>query len=99
MIRTATRALGAILSLSLLLSACDKPEAPKAADAPAAEKSPSKAAAQVDAARLTAAAKDGANWMSTGRTYDEQRHSPLDKINAGNVKQLGLAWHHDFDVV
>jgi len=99
MIRTATRALGAILSVSMLLSACDKPEAPKAAGAPAAAKSPSKAAAQVDAARLTAAAKDGANWMSTGRTYDEQRHSPLDKINAGNVKQLGLAWHHDFDVI
>ncbi len=99
MIRTTTGALSAILSLSLLLSACDKPQAPKAADAPAAATSPAKAAAQVDAARLTAAAKDGANWMSTGRTYDEQRHSPLDKINAGNVKQLGLAWHHDFDAI
>jgi len=37
--------------------------------------------------------------MSTGRTYDEQRHSPLTKINDANVAQLGLAWHHELDAV
>jgi PQQ-dependent dehydrogenase (methanol/ethanol family) len=52
----------------------------------------------VDAERLTSvAAKDAGQWMSYGRTYDEQRFSPLDKINAANVAQLGLAWHADFD--
>ena len=35
--------------------------------------------------------------MSPGRTYDEQRFSPLKKIDAGNVKQLGLAWFYDLD--
>jgi len=49
-------------------------------------------AANVDAARLTAADKDPGDWMSQGRTYSEQRFSPLDKINRSNVKDLGLAW-------
>ncbi len=42
---------------------------------------------------------DGANgdWPSYGRTYDEQRFSPLDAINAGNVSKLGLAWYADVD--
>ena len=35
--------------------------------------------------------------MSYGRTYDEQRFSPLKKINAENVSQLKLAWHYDLD--
>ena len=48
--------------------------------------------ANVDAARLTAADNEPGNWMSQGRTYSEQRFSPLDKINAGNVGALGLTW-------
>ena len=42
-------------------------------------------AAAVDAARLTAADSDAGNWMSYGRTYDEQRFSPLNQINDQNV--------------
>lgn len=38
---------------------------------------------------------DHAEWINTGRTPDEQRFSPLDQINAGNVRQLGLAWYAD----
>jgi len=34
-------------------------------------------------------------WLSTGRTWDEQRFSPMDQINAGNAAQLGLAWYAD----
>lgn len=54
-------------------------------------------AAQVDDERLLAAADDGANWLSYGRTYDEQRFSPLTAINDGNVGQLGLVWSSDLD--
>jgi len=39
--------------------------------------------------------KQGANWLSVGRTYSEDRYSPLSSINADNVKQLGLAWYLD----
>jgi quinohemoprotein ethanol dehydrogenase len=53
--------------------------------------------AVVDAARLINADQDTANWLTVGRTYSEQRFSPLDKINAQTVKQLGLAWSLDLD--
>ncbi|MBX9609911.1 MAG: PQQ-dependent dehydrogenase, methanol/ethanol family [Gammaproteobacteria bacterium] len=39
--------------------------------------------------------QDGANWLGYGRTYSEQRFSPLDQINADNVAKLGLAWSMD----
>ncbi len=55
----------------------------------------SAALADVDGARIAAADKEPQNWLSHGRTYSEQRFSPLAKINAGNVGQLGLAWSVD----
>ena len=54
-------------------------------------------AATVDSARLIAADRDPGNWMSHGRTYDEQRFSPLDHVNARNVHGLGLAWSFDLE--
>ena len=39
----------------------------------------------------------GAEWLTYGGGYDEQRFSPLDTINAENVGQLGLAWFADLD--
>ncbi|MGH9650564.1 MAG: PQQ-binding-like beta-propeller repeat protein, partial [Terriglobales bacterium] len=52
---------------------------------------------EVDARALTLAASNTEDWLSTGRTYDEQRYSPLERIDAGNVKDLGLAWYADMD--
>ncbi|NHO31554.1 PQQ-dependent dehydrogenase, methanol/ethanol family [Acetobacter fallax] len=37
------------------------------------------------------------NWLTYGRTYSEQRYSPLDKINRENVGQLKLAWINELD--
>ncbi|MDR7101085.1 PQQ-dependent dehydrogenase, methanol/ethanol family [Croceicoccus sp. BE223] len=37
------------------------------------------------------------DWAMHGGTADEQRYSPLDQINAGNVAGLKLAWYQDFD--
>ncbi len=56
---------------------------------------PAQAPARVDHARMLAADAEPGQWMGTGRTYDEQRFSPLDQINAGNVRRLGLAWFAD----
>jgi quinohemoprotein ethanol dehydrogenase len=53
--------------------------------------------AAVDDARLLAGDADGANWLSYGRTYDEQRFSPLTEVNDANVTQLGLSWSADMD--
>jgi glucose dehydrogenase len=96
------------VSLVVVLSACGAQHAPSgAADAGANATVGANAAAGasapvatnrvVDAARLTAADGDAANWLTYGRTYDEQRFSPLKQINAQSVGQLKLAWHYDLD--
>ena len=54
-------------------------------------------AANVDATRIVAADQDPANWMTYGRTYSEQRFSPLARITADNAKQLSLVWYADLD--
>ena len=48
-------------------------------------------------AMLVSADADDANWITHGRTYSEQRFSPLDQINAETVGDLGLAWFDDMD--
>jgi PQQ-dependent dehydrogenase (methanol/ethanol family) len=51
--------------------------------------------AAVDEARMLAAHDEPGQWLSYGRTYDEQRYSPLDQITAQNIDELGLAWFAD----
>ncbi len=46
----------------------------------------------VDGARISNADSEPENWMSNGRTYSEQRYSPLQKITDNTVADLGLAW-------
>jgi quinohemoprotein ethanol dehydrogenase len=81
------------LSLAALLVACGSKSTPPTPTAVA----PSAGKAAVNAARITAADSEPGNWMSYGRTYDEQRFSPLEQINAQNVSGLHLAWHYDLD--
>lgn len=51
----------------------------------------------VTAQRIINADSEPANWLTHGRTYDEQRFSPLTEINDRNVSNLGLAWHFDIN--
>jgi len=53
------------------------------------------ATGSVNSQRIEAADKEPGNWLSHGRTYDEQRFSPLDQINVDNGKNLGLAWYFE----
>src|SRR5690606_35159828 len=57
----------------------------------------SKTSSGVDDARLSGAHDEPGQWLSTGRTWDEQRHSPLKQIHTGNVGKLALAWYADLD--
>src|SRR5882672_2845723 len=50
---------------------------------------------QVDDAALRSSDSDSANWISYGRTYSEQRFSPLKQIDEQSVSRLGLAWSFD----
>jgi len=65
--------------------------------APTAEGAVSRGPAAVNTARLIAADAEPGEWMSHGRTYGEQRFSPLDQINTANVGKLGLSWFADLD--
>jgi quinohemoprotein ethanol dehydrogenase len=49
----------------------------------------------VDDARLRAADANAGDWLTHGRTYAEQRHSPLAQIRDDNAASLGLAWSID----
>ncbi len=49
----------------------------------------------VDAQAIAAAAPG--DWLTYGRTYDEQRFSPLDQVNKDTVSRLGVAWWSEFD--
>ena len=85
---------GVLLGLVLTVLAaigCSAPGNPRA-DALAAT-----APAAVTTARLTAADAEPGQWMSHGRTYGEQRFSPLDQITPESVGKLGLAWFADLE--
>jgi len=81
-------------------SGCDRsPSSDSQTVQPAAAKSTVRDSLPIDKERLRTAALDSANWMSIGRTYSEQRFSPLKQIDATNVSRLRLAWHYDLEAV
>jgi PQQ-dependent dehydrogenase (methanol/ethanol family) len=49
-------------------------------------------AANIDGDRIIHADATPGDWLSHGRTYSEQRYSPLKDINGDTVKKLGVAW-------
>ena len=51
-------------------------------------------AAPVTGERIVAADSEPQNWLAHGRTYGEQRYSPLTQVDDGNVGKLGLAWSY-----
>jgi quinohemoprotein ethanol dehydrogenase len=55
---------------------------------------PGAGAAPVTGQRIIHADQEPQNWLAHGRTYGEQRYSPLRQVNEGNVGQLGLAWSY-----
>jgi PQQ-dependent dehydrogenase (methanol/ethanol family) len=80
--------LVAILAAGL---GCRTPSSPQSV-----KETPTKPA-DVDGARIANADREPGNWMSHGRTYSEQRYSPLKQVNDANAGQLGLVWYYDLD--
>ncbi len=81
----------AIAAAASLATGCSKVSRDEAANQikPTAEKI---GAARINDATLVMADKDQANWLTHGRTYSEQRFSPLNQINDKSIANLGLAW-------
>ncbi len=78
------------VAVTLLLTACSR-----GSDGDTQEEVAAPAVANVDGARIIAAG--AGDWLSHGRTYSEQRFSPLNQITADNAAELGLAWYYDLD--
>jgi quinohemoprotein ethanol dehydrogenase len=55
------------------------------------------ASSRVTDAQIVSADSQPGNWLTQGRTYNEQRFSPLKEINDYNASRLGLAWYFDLD--
>lgn len=86
----------AVVASVLSMTGCGKEEQAEKTAESAVTTVTAPMAANVATDRLIAADADPSNWMSTGRTYSEQRFSPLEAINADNVAELGLDWYFDF---
>ncbi len=87
----------ALLLVSIFgLQGCKQEQAAREAPQPVND-STSPGIAAVNAERLITADTEPENWLAVGRTYSEQRFSPLKQINQDNVSRLGLAWYYDLD--
>ncbi len=64
-----------------------------ASPSPAGETAPPRAG-WVDAQRIADADLQPGAWLTYGRSYDEQRYSPLTQLDRGNVDELGLAFSY-----
>ena len=71
------------------------PEPVEAPEAPAAPAAPPPTIGLIDDARIVNADSEPGNWLAHGRTFEEQRFSPLTDINRENVGELGLQWYRD----
>jgi len=58
------------------------------------EDGPSPRIAWVDGDRIAAADTQPGAWLTYGRSYDEQRFSPLTQLDRSNVAELGLAFSY-----
>ena len=69
-----------ILSVALLIAACARVDPP---------------VNNTESGSQRIVVSEPQNWRAHGRTYAEQRFSPLAEIDAANINDLGLAWYLD----
>jgi quinohemoprotein ethanol dehydrogenase len=98
------RKLLGILTLLLILTACEQRDEQK--NQPISEQLPisqSKTStltfSKVDGKRVENADQEPHNWLAHGRTYSEQRFSPLTQINTKTIDKLGLTWLYNTKTV
>ena len=86
--------LGAIL----LMQACSSSGTSATAEnREAVPMAPANAVRQISETDLANAETNTTDWLSYGRTWSEQRYSPLNAINRENVSGLKLEWYADLD--
>ena len=82
---------------AIFLSGCQRQEATVTEEVQPEAQAEATRMAWVDAERISNADAEPENWLVHGRTWSEQRYSPLDQINESNIGELGLAWYFDLD--
>ena len=82
---------GVAIIASLALQGCSQTTDSNSADQGAAPVASS--TRQIGTEDLRNAADNNSEWLSYGRTWSEQRYSPLDQINRENVADLQLELH------
>jgi quinohemoprotein ethanol dehydrogenase len=83
-----------LCSILFFLCACGAgPQAPSVADTDT--DTVTVTVADVTSQRIINADSEPQNWLSHGRSYTEERFSPLTVVNDSNVDELGLAWFLD----
>jgi len=86
-----------LISVMAMLSGCQRQQTPEPAVVEPEARAEGSGPAWVDANRIQNADAEPQNWLAHGRTWSEQRYSPLDNINETNINELGLAWYFDLD--
>jgi quinohemoprotein ethanol dehydrogenase len=81
------------IAISLALFAGCHSSGPRTSEAKPASIHPG----EVNDVSIVNADSQPGNWLTYGRTYSEQRFSPLKQIDDKNAGQLGLAWSYDLD--
>ena len=81
----------------VVVSGCQRQETAEPAVVESEAQAAATGPAWVDANRIVNADTEPHNWLVHGRTWSEQRYSPLNEINESNIGELGLAWYFDLD--
>ena len=92
--------LVAVVLFGLASCSSDKEENQLATTLPPIEPVSAKSVASTGddpGARIIAAESEPGSWLTHGRTYSEQRFSPLNDIGVDNIEDLGLAWYFDIE--
>ena len=86
-------------SVLIQTSNINKPEVKKDIPLPSINKTAikEKVFGDINTQRIINADKEPQNWLSHGRDYNEQRYSPLNKINKNTINKLELEWSVDMD--
>ena len=86
-------------SVLIQTSNINKPEVKKDIPLPSINKTAIKERVfgDINTQRIINADKEPQNWLSHGRDYNEQRYSPLNKINKNTINKLELEWSIDMD--
>ena len=82
-----------VLTLTIIISGCNNSDQEKVSEESIT--SGSKSIGQINDSRILSAESEPGNWLAYGRTYEEQRFSPLKQINKETITDLGLVWSKD----